>query len=128
MKSVFVAVLCCVCALLVFAGEAKATCSAHVGCEVTAISCSGQNDCHSGSDWVQCDNQDTIYCPVCQAQLYCCTGQLIYCNGYSSCQETSNWIKCDGQIRGICPDCPNYGSLGSEIFMKEAVSCSRTGS
>jgi hypothetical protein len=128
MKSVFVAVLCGVCALLAFAGQAQATCSAQVICEVTVISCSGQSVCQSGPDWVQCDNQARIYCPVCQAQITCCDGRFMYCNGYSSCEETSNWIKCDGQIRGICPDCPNYGSLGSEIFMKEAVSCSQAGS
>jgi hypothetical protein len=87
------------------AREARASCTATVNCDVTVIQCSGQSVCQSGANWVQCDSQSTIYCPVCQAQVTCCDGRFLYCNGYTSCQEYPNRIVCDGQTRGICPDC-----------------------
>ena len=110
MKSALIILLCVVGVGLFSAAPAPASCNAQVICQVTVISCNGQSTCNSGSNWVQCDSQATIYCPICQAQTTCCDGRFIYCNGYSSCQESpGNWVKCDGQIRGICPDCPEWG-------------------
>lgn len=104
-------------ALLLAHSTAWASCTARVGCEVTTIECSGQSACYSGADWVQCDDQPRITCPVCQAQTTCCNGQFLYCNGYSSCEENpGQWIKCDGRFGGICPDCPNWGMAAPGLF------------
>jgi hypothetical protein len=93
--------------LLLAAGEARASCTAQVTCQVTVIQCSGTSTCSSGPDWVQCDNHAKIFCPVCQAQTTCCDGRLIFCNGYTSCQEfPGEKVVCDGHVGGICPNCP----------------------
>lgn len=111
MRRAFAILLCVVGASLFLAGPAQASCTAQVNCQVTVIQCQGQSVCSSGPNWVQCDSQATIYCPVCQAQTTCCDGRFIYCNGYSTCETNpGRWVKCDGQIRGICPWCPNWSA------------------
>jgi hypothetical protein len=109
MKKLLVVLTVLTAAVLLTPTESPASCSAQVICSVTVIQCNGQSVCQSGSDWVQCDNQARIYCPICQAQTTCCDGRFIYCNGYNSCSEDPGQsVTCDGHLGGICPDCPNW--------------------
>ena len=106
MKHGLIVVLLGAAVALLGAGGAQASCHAQVICQVTVISCDGQSICQSGSNWVQCDGGQKIYCPVCQAQTTCCDGRFIFCNGYTSCQSDPGVsVTCDGMIQGFCPEC-----------------------
>ena len=117
MKTLMRSSWCLLVALALVPSAVRASCTATVYCSVAAIYCSGTSTCSSGPDWVQCDNQARIYCPICAESVECCTGGSRWCSGYVSCSSDSDSVTCDGHTH-YCPDCPNYGSLGLDGFLK----------
>jgi hypothetical protein len=92
----------------------KSTCTVTNDCSGTQISCqSTSGNCHSGSNWVECDEQRT-YCGEsegCTAFLQCPTTGTVSCSGSTptSCSLSSGQcsVICNG-VETRCPNCNDY--------------------